>query len=98
MSRYMEKIDDIMEALLGESVDEYGEKYSQVYCYEIKGMEKDFYEYVELFKKLPFVLTAEDIVRLLVIVEFDHIGHTRYSNDMDYMKLKEIAKYLLDNK
>lgn len=98
MSKYMEKIDDIFQALYGESVDEEGNKFSSVCRYEVKGMEEDFYEYIELFKKMPFTTTAEDIARLIILIEFEHIGNTRYSDEINYMKLIEIAKYLLDNK
>ena len=98
MSKYVEKIDDIFQALYGGSFDEEGNKYSEYYNYEVKSMETDFYEYIELFKKMPFTTTVDDVVRLIVLIEFEHIGNTRYSSEIDYVKLKEIAEYLLSNK
>lgn len=95
MSKYIEKIDDIFQALYGEGLDEEGNKYSEYYNYEVKSMETDFYEYIELFKKMPFTTTVDDVVRLIVLIEFEHIGNTRYSSEIDYVKLREIAEYLL---
>ena len=95
MSRYMEKIDDIFQALYGESVDEDGEKYSEIYRYEIKGMERDFYSYVELLGGMPFNTTIEDLAKFIIWTEFESIGYTRYNKKIDFVKLTEIVKELM---
>ncbi len=95
MSRYVEKIDDIFQALYGESVDEDGEKYSEIYRYEIKGMERDFYSYVEFMDGMPFNVMAEDLAKFIIWTEFESIGYTRYNKKIDFVKLTEIVKELM---
>lgn len=95
MSRYVEKIDDIFQALYGESVDEDGEKYSEIYRYEIKGMERDFYSYVEFMGGMPFNTTIEDLAKFVVWTECEHIGNTQHNKKIDFVKLMEIVSELM---
>ena len=91
----MEKIDDILEAILGEIVDEYGDKYSAIYHYEVKGMEKDFYKYIELMRKMSLSVSVDELAKFVVWTELEHIGYSRHKIISDYERLKGIVSELI---
>ena len=95
MIEFKDKLDEIFMALYGEDTDEYGEKYSEVYRYEVKGMEHDFYKYVKLQKGMPFEISMEELAKFLIWIECVHIGNTQYEKNIDYFKLKEIVTELV---
>lgn len=95
MVEYKDKLDEIFVALYGTDTDEYGEKYSEVYRYEVKGMEKDFHRYVKLMGGMPFNTTIEDLAKFVVWTECEHIGNTQHNKKIDFVKLMEIVSELM---
>lgn len=96
MVEYKDKLDEIFVALYGTDTDEYGEKYSEVYRYEVKNMERDFYNYIKVMQGMPFNVSAEDLAKFVVWTECEHIGNIQHNKNMDFVKLMEIVSELID--
>lgn len=97
MIKFKDKIDDIFAALYGSSVNESGEKYSEVYGYALNSMETDFYEYLDLMVKLGLKVNIADLVNHLVWVEYKLIGNIYCFNKVNKSKLEEIILELTED-
>lgn len=98
--------DDIFEALYGSKVDEYGDTFRSVYCYECMEINNDFIDCIETMKKyyLPFFSVDETfsgnetIVPMIIHLEQHHIGNTLTINyDKLYSVSREILKDIIEN-
>lgn len=95
MAKYQDKLNEIFIALYGTDTDEYGEKYKEVYRHEVKGMEKDFYKYIELMRKMSLSVSVDELAKFVVWTELEHIGYSQHKIISDYERLKGIVLELI---
>ena len=95
MAKYQDKLNEIFIALYGTDTDEYGEKYKEVYRHEVKGMEKDFYKYIELMRKMSLSVSVDELAKFVVWTELEHIGYSRHKIISDHERLKGIVSELI---
>lgn len=90
--------DDIFEALYGSKVDEYGDTFRSVYCYECMEINNDFIECIEIMKKyfLPFFSIA--VISMIIYLEQHHIGNSLTINyDKLYAVIGKISEDIIEN-
>lgn len=98
MSKFIEHINEIFEALYGSKHSTDTQRlYSSEYRYEVESMNKDYIGYIESLKNAKLTPTLSDMVNFLVYIEYYYIGNKHFIRaNLDLKKLSNIAKKLIN--
>lgn len=89
-----ELFNEVFIALIGTDTDEYGEKYTSVYKWELLDFSEDLINTINKLEK--FYHINEDILSAYIISNMEDICGLFRDDKLDYDRLNELCKLILD--